>query len=113
MPQGRDRPPKEMTPSTVSKPKLIAISIISGFVLTVFLTMFAFQADTREGSCIFAWQACLVQKVIHTPENDVHEATPIDLFAFMFGVALGLPIYSFLTYLALRLWPGSNPETKR
>ena len=99
-------------PHTPSKPKLIAFSIVSGLVLTIVLTILALQAESRAWTCTFAWQACLLQQIIHTPDNPIHEASPIDFFAFMFGVALGMPIYSFLTYFVLLGWTRSTlPKT--
>jgi hypothetical protein len=52
------------------------------------------------------WQACLVQTVIHTPVD--FEATPIDLFAFAFGILLGVPIYSLLGYAVLARFDKSS-----
>jgi hypothetical protein len=82
-----------------SKPKRILISITCGVIVTTLLTVIAFTGTSRTWGCTFVWQACLVQAVIHTPGD--FEATPIDLFAFLFGILLGVPIYSLLTYAAL------------
>ena len=90
-----------------SKPKLILVSIVCGILLTFLLTVFAFAGNSRAWGCTFVWQACLLQTVIHTPDNPIHEATPIDFLAFWFGVLLGVPIYSLLSYILLWRWPGS------
>ena len=79
--------------------KRILLSITCGVLLTIVLTVIAFMGESRTWGCIFVWQACLVQTVVHTPGD--FEATPIDLFAFLFGVLLGIPIYSLLTYVVL------------
>ena len=81
------------------KPKRILLSIAGGVILTIVLTIIAFMGESRAWGCTFVWQACLVQTVIHTPGN--FEATPIDLFAFAFGILLGVPIYSLLIYVVL------------
>lgn len=65
------------------------------------MTVIAFTGDSREWGCTFAWQACLVQTVIHTPDNAIHEGSPIDLFGFAIGVLLGVPIYGALSYVLL------------
>lgn len=87
-----------------SKPKLILISIVCGTALTFFMTVIAFAGDSRAWGCTFAWQACLVQTVIHTPDNAIHEGSPIDLFGFAIGVLLGVPIYGLLSYVLLLFW---------
>jgi hypothetical protein len=85
--------------------KLILIAISCGIVLTFVLTVLALGAGaSRAWACTFAWQACLVQTVIHTPDNPVHEGSPIDLIGFMLGVLLGVPIYAALTYAFLLRW---------
>src|SRR5712671_5330054 len=84
-----------------SKPQLILVSIVCGIALTFFLTVFALAGDSRAWCCTFAWQACLVQTVIHTPDNPIHEGSPIDLLGFAIGVLLGVPIYSLLSYFLL------------
>lgn len=94
-----------------SKQKLILISILLGVVLTFFMTVIAFTGDSRAWGCTFAWQACLVQTVIHTPDNAVHEASPIDLFGFAIGVLLGVPIYAGLSYVLLSLWQRPSAKT--
>jgi hypothetical protein len=86
-----------MTP----KQTRILLAIVSGLILTCVFTVIAFSGDSRSWGCTFAWQACLVQIVVHTPANSVHEGTPIDLFAFAFGILLGVPIYSLFTYFVL------------
>jgi len=94
----------------ISTQKLILISILCGVVLTSFMTLFAFAGDSRAWCCTFAWQACLVQTVIHTPDNAIHEGSPIDLFGFAIGVLLGVPIYGGLSYALLLLW--QRPSVK-
>ncbi len=83
---------------------LLMASILCGLLLTLLLTAIAVIVGAREGGCIFLWQACLLQRVIHTPDNPLHEGSPIDLFVFGFGVVLGIPIYSILSYFPLRYW---------
>ena len=73
--------------------------------------MFAFAGNSRAWGCTFAWQACLLQTFI--PDNPIHEGTPIDLFVFMFGVLLGVPMYSLLSYVILLLWQKSHRRQER
>ena len=94
-----------------SKRKLILISHLCGVGLTFFMTVIAFTGDSREWGCTFAWQACLVQTVIHTHDNAMHEGSPIDLFGFAIGVLLGVPIYAGLSYVLLLLWQGPSAKT--
>jgi len=53
-------------------------------------------------ACTFAWQSCLIQAAI-IPANS-REGTPVDLLLFLFGLLLGVPVYSALTYAAVALW---------
>ena len=48
------------------KPELIVISVVCSIVLTFGLTVIALNGSSRTWACTFAWQACLVQTVIHT-----------------------------------------------
>ena len=89
--------------SDAQKKGLVIESILCGVLLTATFTFIAFMGNSRAWGCTFAWQACLVQTVIHTPVS-AREGTPIDLFAFMLGVLLGVPIYSVLYYVALSYW---------
>ena len=93
-------------PARMSKHVLAAIAC--GVVLTVALTVIASTAGSRVLVCTYAWQLCLTQLVIHTPENPMHEGSPIDLLALVIGLSLGVPIYSALSYVALRRWLGSS-----
>lgn len=83
---------------------LIVESTICGVLLTATFTFLAIMGNSRAWGCTFAWQACLVQTVIHTPDNPMHEGSPLDIFGFMLGVLLGVPIYSILYYVALSYW---------
>lgn len=85
------------------KKRLLVEAILCGILLTGTFTFLAAIGGSRAWACKFAWQACLVQIVIHTPES-AHEGSPIDLFAFVFGVLLGVPIYSGAYYLILFYW---------
>ena len=89
--------------SDAQKKGLILESTLCGVLLTATFTFIAFMGDSRAWGCTFAWHACLVQTVIHTPVS-AREGTPIDLFAFVLGVLLGVPIYSVLYYMALSYW---------
>jgi hypothetical protein len=86
------------------KPKLFVAATVGGVLLTFSLTVIAFMGNSRAWGCTFVWQACLLQTVVHTPDNPIHEASPIDLFAFLLGILLGIPIYSGLFYVALLNW---------
>jgi hypothetical protein len=83
--------------------KIVLVSIVCGVVLTAGLTATGLNSGSRAQGCAFMWQACLTQTVIHTPDNPMHEGSPIDLFAFAFGIFLGVPIYSAVSYVGLRL----------
>ena len=78
--------------------KRVLVSLACGLILTIVLTAFGLSQDSREGLCVFVWQACLVQLIVRTPDNPIHEASPIDLFGFGLGVLLGVPIYSLISY---------------
>lgn len=84
--------------------KRVLISIACGVILTTVLTTVGISQGTRGSVCFFVWHACLVQLVVHTPENDIHEGSPIDFFGFVLGVLAGVPIYSLITYGALTLY---------
>lgn len=53
-------------------------------------------------ACTFAWQSCLLQAGVISPNS--REGTPVDLFLFLLGSLLGVPIYSGLTYLFVAWW---------
>jgi hypothetical protein len=59
------------------------VSLACGLFLTIVLTTLGLSQDSRKALCVFVWQACLVQLVVHTPDNPVREASPIDLFGFV------------------------------
>ena len=84
--------------------KRALIAIAAGVILTVLLTVIGLSQNSREALCVFVWQACLVQLVVHTPDNTIHEASPIDLFGFALGVLSGVPIYSLITYGVLTIY---------
>lgn len=94
--------------SDTGKKGLVAESILCGIFLTATLTFIAVAGNSRAWGCTFAWQACLVQTVIHTPAS-AREGTPIDLFGFALGVLLGVPVYSVLYYLAVSYWRKKFP----
>jgi hypothetical protein len=85
-------------------PRVVLASIMCGVVLTAGLTVTLFWVASGAAACIVLWQACLVQTVIHTTDNPIHEGSVIDVFAFGLGVVLGVPIYSALSYVVLRHW---------
>ena len=91
----------------MSKPKRIVLSLVFGVLITTVLTIIAFRGETRQQFCTFAWQGCLMQQVIHTPES-AREGSPIDLFGLGLGILLGVPLYGGLTYLVLGL--ASKPK---
>ncbi|PWT92618.1 MAG: hypothetical protein C5B55_06020 [Blastocatellia bacterium] len=91
-----------------ARAKLIGISFVCGLIINSLLTITALMGNSRTWLCVFAWQACLVQIFIHTPDNPIHEASPIDLFGFIVGILLGVPIYAGLCYLALKAWQSSE-----
>ncbi len=87
------------------KNKLVRESIILGGVfLTAVFTSIAFMGDSREWGCTFVWQACLVQTVFQPINKSVREAILVDYFTFVFGIFLGIPIYSFFYYITVSLW---------
>jgi hypothetical protein len=92
-------------------PKFVTVSIVCSVVLTAGLTATA-SVISRAWVCTLVWQACLVQAVIHTPDNPMHEGSPIDLVAFAFGVFLGVPIYSAVSYAGLRLYTTRRLDRK-
>ncbi len=72
----------------------VLVAEACGIVLTVILTGVGLSQDSRPALCVFVWQPVWVQPLVHTPENPIHEGSPIDLFGFGLGVLLGVPIYS-------------------
>lgn len=92
-------------------PKIVTVSIVCGVVLTAGLTATA-SVLSRAWVCTLVWQACLVQTVIHTADNPTHEGSPVDFVGFALGVLLGVPIYSALSYVALRRWEGSRGDQR-
>lgn len=85
--------------------KRLPQAVASGVSLTVLFTITGIIigsiTNSRAAACIFVWQACLLQLVVHTPDNPIREASPIDLFAFVLGLLLGIPIYTLLSYAYL------------
>lgn len=73
--------------SNKGKLRLLLASVVCGVLLTFTLTVLAFMGNSRAWGCTFVWQACLLQTLIHTPDNPAHEGPPIDLFAFALGAA--------------------------
>ena len=71
--------------------KRVLASFACGLILTVILTGCGLSQDSRPALCVFIWQACLVQLVIHTPDNSIHEGSPIDLLGFASGVTQKRP----------------------
>ena len=92
------------------KPRLVFASVVCGVVVTGGLAAAASSVGSRTWACTFVWQACLIQTVIHTPDNPMHEGSPIDALAALLGVSLGVPIYSAASYLALRRLQASSAQ---
>ena len=82
------------TGSMRTEPRKASIlsSIVCGVFLTVALTIIAFSRNSRAWGWTFLWQACLLQTVIHTADNPMHEGSPIDILAFALGISLGAPL---------------------
>ena len=93
-------------------PILIGASLVSGVLLTLLMTVLAFNCESRTWACVFAWPGCLMQSVWHTPQNPAHEGSPIDLFSFILGTLLGMPVYCVLTYGLLGLGRRAGKRTK-
>jgi hypothetical protein len=92
--------------------KRVLASFACGLILTVILTGYGLSLDSRPALCVFIWQACLVQLVIHTPDNSIHEGSPIDLLGFGLGVLLGVPIYSLISYGFLTAYARANNQRR-
>jgi hypothetical protein len=86
------------------------MSVFCGLGLTLLLALLAFGANSRPLACTFAWQSCLLQAAI-IPANS-REGTPLDLLLFLFGLLLGVPIYSALTYAVVACWRKSRTRNK-
>src|SRR5437870_4776586 len=93
-----------------SKPNLLALSVFCGVGITFVLALIAFGGNSRSWGCTFAWQSCLVQAAV-IPANS-REGTPLDLILFLFGLPLGVPIYSALTYAVVALWQRTRTHTR-
>jgi hypothetical protein len=68
------------------------------------LALLAFGAGSRSVSCVFVWQACLLQEVVLANSKP----SPLDLILLLFGLLLGVPIYSALTYAVVTFWRRSR-----
>ena len=79
-------------------------------VLT-FIAIIIIASGSWTVACAFVWQACLVVYAIPcanigTPEERFCEGTPLHLFAFLFGLGLGVPLYGLLAYAIIRIVGG-------
>jgi hypothetical protein len=91
-----------------TKPNIFAVSLFCGVGITLLLALLAFVANSRPLACTFVWQSCLLQAAV-IPAGS-HEGTPLDLLLFLFGLLLGVPIYSALTYAVIALRRKSRPR---
>jgi hypothetical protein len=85
---------------------LLSILVVGG------LTAIAFLFNSRVFSCVILWHTCLIQLVIHTPENSVNEASLIDVFGFLVGTGFGILVYTWLIYVLLRRGSKINSQKK-
>jgi hypothetical protein len=109
-------PPRQLRRSVApfdmaTKPNLFAFSVFCGVGITFLLALLAFGANSRPMACTFAWQSCLIQAAI-IPANS-REGTPLDLLLFLFGLLLGVPMYSALTYAVVTLWRRTRIRNER
>lgn len=87
-----------------------ALSVVCGVVITAALTLAAFSVENDNVSRALMWQASILVHLVgpgpvigHDQQgNPLHEGTPVHMLAGVVGILLGIPIYSLLTYVALR-----------
>lgn len=95
----------------------VLVSFACGLILTIVLTGFGLSQDSREAVCVFIWQACLVQLILHTLDNPIHGGSTIAWFSFVFGfplgVLLGVPIYSLISYGFLTAYARVSKNQRR
>lgn len=76
--------------------KLIIPSLILGSFFEAFLVFLT--VCFPDAGRILLWHTAII--CYHPPAKC---ATPVDLFCFLFGLILGVPIYGVLAYLILKL----------
>ena len=94
----------------MSRDKLFIFSIIGGAVITIALTWTAFSIDNRKVSRVLLWQDAILLYLVGTGPplghdaqgNPRYEGTPMHTLILPFGFLLSIPIYSAVSYLALR-----------
>jgi hypothetical protein len=82
-----------------------------GIIITTGLTYAAFSIDNANMSRILLWQVTLLTKLAgpgpllgyDDQGNPMYEGTPVHMFAALFGILMGVPIYSTLSFIALSL----------
>jgi len=87
-------------------------SVIGGIVIAIALTAIAFSVDNKKISGALLWQDTVLVylvgpgPVLYTDAQGKphYEGTPIHLLILPVGFLLSIPIYSAISYLALRLF---------
>ena len=94
----------------------VLVCFACGLILTAVLTGIGLSQGSREGVCVFIWQGCLVQLILHTADTPVDGGSTLSWFSFVFGiplgVLLGVPIYSVISYGFLTAYARVSKKSK-
>lgn len=83
--------------------KRLLICLVIGLLVTVLLTGAAFVTESKALTRLLVWQAYAVMKVLPAhPVPTPYGPVPMDSLGFVFGLALGVPIYGGIAYRLLR-----------
>ena len=94
----------------MSQSKPIILSFLCGVVITAVLTWIAYSIGNDKVTLVLLWYAVIPVYLVgpgpllgyDEQGNPMHEATPVHLLAWFAGLLLGIPIYSVVSYFALR-----------
>jgi hypothetical protein len=77
--------------------KLFLQSVACGVLITGLLLLITLEIKSEVWGCILLWQACLLDAIRSHPAEREFPITAI------IGIFLGVPIYSFLSYIVLKV----------
>jgi hypothetical protein len=94
----------------------VLVSFACGLILTAVLTGIGLWQGSREGVCVFIWQGCVVQLILNATDTPVDGGSTTAWFSFIFGipfgVLLGVPIYSLISYGFLTAYARVSKKAK-
>ena len=94
----------------MSGSKLVSLSLLCGIVITGVVTWIALSIGNEKISTVLLWNVVILVRLAgrgpllgyDAEGNPMHEGTPVHLLAGVFGLLLGIPIYSVVSYFVLR-----------